>query len=263
VLRGGRVESEGERLSAPQVLQLGERARRALAASGGLARPLPGFADAPYLEAGGEVIWVGTRLPARHPRAVLTSAPPPRRSALRFASLPERGWSRGLPALGRADAASALLSDLRPQLPRALPAQRVRALAAAYLRDDPQAVLDATLPLLGVGPGFTPAGDDLAGAALFGRRCLAPGAARWREVAENLVREARGRSHAVSAALFADLARGESFEPLHELVEALACGARARAQAAARALSAIGHSSGCDMLAGLAIGLGTTLGEAT
>jgi hypothetical protein len=263
VFRGRYVENEGVRLSAPEVLQLGERARAALVRSGGLARPLAGFADAPYLEAGGEVIWVGARLPARHPRAVLTSAPPPRGAALRFASLPERGWSRRFPVLSSAGTAGALLSDLRPRFPRGLPAQRVRALAASYLHDDPQGVFDATLPLLGVGPGFTPAGDDVAGAALFGRRCLAPRAARWREITENLAHEAGVRSHAVSAALFADLAHGESFEPLHELVEALACGARERAGAAAQALTAIGHSSGCDMLAGLAIGMGIALSDAT
>jgi hypothetical protein len=263
VLRSGRLEDEGVRLSAPEVLHIGERARRALVRSGGLARPLAGFADAPYLEAGGEVIWVGARLPARHPRAVLTSAPQPRGAALRFASLPERGWSRSLPVHSGAGARGALLSDLRPQFPRGLPAQRVQALAAAYLRDDPQGVFDASLALLGIGPGFTPSGDDVAGGALFGRRCLDPQAGRWCEVAEILALEAGARSHAVSAALFADLAHGESFEPLHELVEALACGAREHAGSAARALTAIGHSSGCDMLAGLAIGMGIALSDAT
>ena len=263
MLRGRQLASEALRLSALDILQIGERARRALARGGGLARPLAAFPDAPYLEAGGEVIWVGARLPARHPRAVLTTAPPPRGVALRFASLPERGWSPRLPALGSAEAAGKLLRDIRPPFPRGLPAHRVQALAAAYLCDDPHDVFEATLPLLGVGGGFTPSGDDLAGAALFGRRALCPDAARWREVAEGLSREAGARSHAVSAALFADLARGESFEPLHALVEALACGARERTASAARALAAIGHSSGRDMLAGLAIGMGIALSDAT
>lgn len=263
MLRGRRLASEGLRLSVPDVLHIGERARRALARGGGFARPLAGFPDAPYLEADGEVIWVGARLPARHPRAVLTTAAPPRGVALRFVSLPEHGWSPHLPALQGADGPRGLLRDMRPRLPRGLPVNRVQALAAAYLRDDPQEVFRATLPLLGVGSGFTPSGDDLAGAALFGRRWLAPQAPQWRATAENLAREAGTRSHTVSAALFADLARGESFEPLHALAEALACGSDERARSAVRALTAIGHSSGCDMLAGLAIGMGIAPSDAT
>ncbi|MGE5128984.1 MAG: DUF2877 domain-containing protein [Sphingomonadaceae bacterium] len=263
MLRGRELESEGPRLSTADVLQIGERAREALARGGGFARPLAGFPDAPYLEADGEVIWVGARLPARHPRAVLTTAAPPRGVALRFVSLPEHGWLPRLPALSGADGPRELLRGMRPRSPRGLPASRVQALAAAYLRDDPHEVFAATLPLLGVGSGFTPSGDDLAGAALFGRRWLAPEAPQWRETAESLAREAGTRSHAVSAALFADLARGESFEPLHALGEALACGSEERARSAVQALTAIGHSSGCDMLAGLAIGMGIAQSDAT
>ena len=50
------------------VLAIGRKARAALAASGGIARPLAAFPDAPYFDAAGEIVWIGAQLPARHPR---------------------------------------------------------------------------------------------------------------------------------------------------------------------------------------------------
>ena len=259
------------------VVHIGERARAALARSGGAAAPLPAFADAPYLEADGEVIWVGARLPARHPRAVITSCAPPRGVTLRFVALPARGWSPRLPildddAVARViDAAGALrralvraceprgfgmlLAGQAPGFPLDLAVPRVEALGAAYRQDDPDAVFAASLPLLGFGTGLTPSGDDLAGTALFGRRFVSPHDAGWEDVAARLSREVAVRSHAISAALFADLARGQSFAPLHAVAEALARGEHDAALRAARTLAAVGHSSGWDMLAGLMIGV--------
>ena len=59
----------------------------------------------------------------------------------------------------------------------------------------------------------------------------------------------------LGAALFADLARGESFAPLHAIIDALAADDHTAALAAARELVAIGHSSGWDMFTGLVIGI--------
>ena len=250
------------------MVHIGEVARAALARSDGIATPLAGFADAPYLEADGEVIWVGARLPARHPRAVVTSCAPRRGVTLSFAALPARGWTPRLPILDEHAAArvqstarslGALLAGRRPGFP--LPLARVEALGEAYRRDDPDAVFAASLPLLGCGAGFTPSGDDLTGAALFGRRFISPHEVRWQEIAGRLSREVAVRSHAVSAALFSDLARGQSFAPLHAVAEGLAGGQQATALAAARALAAVGHSSGWDMLAGFMIGMGIGASE--
>jgi len=265
------------------VVHIGEVARAALTRSDCVATPLAGFADAPYLEADGEVIWVGARLPARHPRAVVTSCAPRRGVALRFAALPARGWSRQLPildpdavarvieaagALRRALVGAcaprgfgALLAGQRPAFPLDLALRRIEALAKAYRRDDPGAVFAASIPLLGFGTGLTPSGDDLAGAALFGRRFVSPRDPGWREIAGRLSREVAVRSHAVSAALFSDLARGQSFAPLHAVAKGLAGGQHATALAAARALAAVGHSSGWDMLAGFMIGMGIGASE--
>lgn len=255
------------------VLRIGERARQALARSGGSAAPLAGFADGPYFDADGELIWVGARLPAMHPRAVITAEPQPRGVALQFGEIPAQGWS---PLRAQLDAAAAariveltrallasdaprgfgaLLAGGAPAFPLDLAVERVTALAGAYAKDDAEAARTASIALLGFGTGLTPSGDDLAGAALFGRRLLVPQRSAWAQVAEPLAREIVGRSHVVSAALFGDLVRGESFAPLHAIVDALAADDQAAALAAARELTAIGHSSGWDMFTGLVLGI--------
>jgi hypothetical protein len=90
---------------------------------------------------------------------------------------------------------------------------------------------------------------------LFGRRFISGAEVRWTGVGRRLSKEIRSRSHTVSAALFADLAAGRSFAPLHDLVAALATSDDASALRAARTLVAIGHSSGWDMLTGFLIGI--------
>lgn len=259
------------------IVELGELARNALVRSGGDALPLAAFADAPYLDAAGEIIWVGAQLPALHPRAVVTATAPPRGVALRFDALPDRGWSTKLPVLDIASvntiiaAAERLRRSLAqetsprgfgllfagtmPGFPLDIAVPRVRALADAYARNDTDAVVDCSRGLLGTGGGLTPSGDDLAGAALFGRRLLMSENPQWSAVAATLTREVATRSHAISAALFGDLARGQSFAPLHAIADALVAGNDQAALAAARTLAEIGHSSGWDMLAGLIAGI--------
>jgi hypothetical protein len=256
------------------VVSIGEGARAALAASGGLARPLAAFPDAPYFDAGGEIIWVGARLPARHPRAVLTAAPVERGAVASFGSLPAEGWRRALPrdadprtvtasvrrllgavhALGEPRGFGALLVGRTPTFPLDLAVGRVHALAAAYHEGDPEAAHRASRALLGFGTGLTPSGDDLSGAALFGRMLVSSDEG-WRDVGGRLAEEARTASHVISAALFADLVAGSSFESLHALADALAAADDAGALEAAATLAALGHSSGWDMLAGLAVGV--------
>lgn len=256
------------------VLAIGAKARAALAASGGVARPLVAFPDAPYFDAAGEIVWVGSRLPAMHPRAVVTAVPVQRGAAARFGALPSEGWSPALPAGGRAAVAAcrrlsanvARLGEPRgfgwlaagglPPFPLDLAVGRVRALEAAYGSDDTDAVARASGALLGLGGGLTPSGDDLVGGALFGRLLVVDDPPRWRALGERLAAEARRASHAISAALLADLAGGASFAPLHALADALAAGDDDAAVVAARSLVALGHSSGWDMLAGVLIGAG-------
>ena len=256
------------------VVSIGAKARAALAASGGVARPLAAFPDAPYFNAGGEIIWVGSRLPARHPRAVLTATPVPHGADASFGTLPGEAWTRALPACAEASVVVAscvrllaslgslgaprgfgtLLVGRSPAFPLDLAVERVRALARAYRAGDAHAVYRASRALLGFGTGLTPSGDDLAGAALFGR-LLVSRDPHWPAVGARLASEAATASHAISAALLADLVAGSSFEPLHALADALAAGDDEAALVACGSLTALGHSSGWDMLAGLVIGI--------
>jgi len=259
------------------VVSIGVVARRALTHSGATAAPLAGFSGSPWYQARGEIVWIGARLPALHPRAVLTSIPPPPGPVLRLDSIPPTAWSARLPRLDEAGLArtrdgarrlrralvaaetargfGTLLAGIPPSFPLDLAMQWVNALALAIEGDDAGAAFQPARALLGLGAGLTPSGDDLVGGALFGRRFAAPGDRRWMNLAQRLMREIRKRSHCVSAALFSDLAAGRSFAPLHELADALAASDREAALAAARALAAIGHSSGWDMLAGFFIGI--------
>jgi uncharacterized protein DUF2877 len=261
-----------------RIVALGQRARRALERSRGVAHPLPGFPGSPWYEAGGEIVWVGARLPALHPRAVLTSVAPARGQALCFESIPRNAWSARCPGpdantvlrvvarakrlrravvLARAtEGFGSLLARTAPQFPldRAMPL--LRALSAAIARDDPCAAFAPACSLLGLGAGLTPSGDDLVGGVLFGTRFVRPADRRWTLLGRRLSREIGSRSHAVSAALFTDLAAGRSFAPLHEVADALIAGDEAAAVCAAQALVAIGHSSGWDMLTGFLIGVG-------
>ena len=255
------------------VLSIGVKARAALERSGGAAAPLAAFPDAPYYDAAGDIVWVGSRLPAMHPRAVVTAAPVARGEVARFGALPGDAWSPRLPEpsreavestrrlagriaeLGEPRGFGAVLAGATPAFPLDLAVSRVRALAAAYRADDHEAVRRASRALLGLGGGLTPSGDDLVGAALFGRLLVAADLAPWRRVGAELATEAQRASHAISAALLADLAAGASFAPLHATAEALARGDDALALESAGVLAALGHSSGWDMLTGLVVGV--------
>jgi Protein of unknown function (DUF2877) len=261
------------------VVAIGAKAHAALVASGGIAEPLTLFPDAPYLDAGGEVIWVGSRLPAMHPRAVVTATPLPRGQTARFGELPG-AWTPALPIhdarsaigivaaccrlrrnvahLGVPRGFGALLAGTAPPFPLNFAVDRVRALAEAYRSDDIDTVERASRPLLGLGSGLTPSGDDLVGGALFGRllRSGRPAEiAQWRAAGLRLANEAHRASHVISAALLSDLATGASFAPLHALAEALLRSDESAVRASAQTLCALGHSSGWDMLTGLVIGV--------
>jgi hypothetical protein len=163
----------------------------------------------------------------------------------------------GVRNIGVARGFATLLAGQRPLFPldRAIP--QVWKLATAIDRDDAQLACAAALPLLGLGPGLTPSGDDLVGAALFARRLLGMDA-EWTSAAQRLIDAAPTRTHAISAALFRDLAEGQTFASLHRLAAVLA--AREPALAAACELTGIGHSSGWDMLAGFIIGVSGSAG---
>ncbi|MEO7149990.1 MAG: DUF2877 domain-containing protein [Rhodanobacteraceae bacterium] len=269
---------------------IGCKAQAALERSAGAFTPLHGFDDAPYVQAGGEIIWIGNSIAAMHPRAVLLEratrlaagerlqataltpwrpAPLPS-GAVTAAALRARcvALHFNLPRVGEPRGFAVMLSGRAPDFPLDGAVILVQKLTNAFCRADADAACDAAIPLLGLGPGLTPSGDDLVGAALFARQAMAGSqadAVMWKNVAARVIGAAQTRSHAIGAALFRDLASGESFAPLHRLAASLRCAASddlaiaatgdEQAIDAARALVAIGHSSGWDMLAGFVLGV--------
>lgn len=259
-----------------RAIAIGARAANALAQSGGWAQPIAAFPQAPYLRVGDEIIWIGVRVRSLHPRMVVLDAPVPLRQPLCIECSTLAPWAPQTPQLDgamrtrlirqtialheriRAVAEprgfGALLVGARPAFPLNLAAARVGRFVTALKDNDPEQTERSGGALLGVGTGLTPSGDDLVGAALFARRLIAASEAdRLREarLAQRLVEQAAQRTHVISAALFADLAEGASYGLLHDVIDALLNTSLDTTLERVRALVAIGHSSGWDMLTGL------------
>jgi Protein of unknown function (DUF2877) len=104
--------------------------------------------------------------------------------------------------------------------------------------------------LVGAGPGLTPSGDDVLCGVLLGLRLL--GRARdlprlWDAVAPRL-----STTTTLSAALLVEAVQGYAVPPVIELGDALVAGDVLGVSAAAAQVLAVGHTSGADLLAGLA-----------
>lgn len=264
-----------------RIVALGGYAAAALSSCSGDLEAIPGFAQTPYRFAGAQIVWLGTDGEA-HPRAVFLDRSP---GEARLA------WDRHLPAptqpaqsmllardcaagqfgalaracrqLGAPLGCACLLAGGTPPFPLSARVDAAHALAAAVAADAPEDFTAAGLRLLGVGGGLTPSGDDFVGAALFTLAHLEGFDARWRAAAAELVQGARSRTHAISAALFEDLAHGESFAALHDLIAAAGSGDAAAMLASAHRLVGIGHSSGWDMLGGMIAAATGTLQPST
>lgn len=257
-----------------RAIAIGAGAARALARNGGLAEPIAAFPDAPYLRAGNEIVWIGARARSLHPRMIVLDVATPPSHTLRIDASQLSPWVPVLPRLDPIarthliaqtaalharirEAATprgfgTLLVGGRPAFPLDLAAPRVTRFVAALISGETAQIEHAGCALLGVGTGLTPSGDDLVGAALFARRLLAAIDADAREASlgQRLVAQARERTHVISAALFADLADGASYGLLHDVVDALLHASMETVFERVRALVAIGHSSGWDMLTG-------------
>ncbi len=116
----------------------------------------------------------------------------------------------------------------------------------------------AVASLIGLGPGLTPSGDDLLGGTLIALRALG-----WRGAADALARRilagARCRTHAISYAHLVCAAAGEGAAALHDTLVALCSPAAPRLGACVEDIAAIGHSSGWDALAGIALVAGAAI----
>jgi hypothetical protein len=256
---------------------IGWRAHAGLTASGGVATVVAPLSRSFYAEAAGELIWVGGADMPMHPRAVLVPIAPVTAAGARVTVTldgiaPWRAAMLRVPQPSAPDGARTLAAALgaigEPRgLARLLGAggeddfvtmqarPYVSALARACAESDAAAFADAARPLLGLGTGFTPSGDDFVGGALFARRVLAGMDSTWTSVAARIVAEAVLLTHPISARLLADLAAGEGWAPLHALSAALASKETAAAITWARDVTALGHTSGWDVIAGLLTGL--------
>jgi hypothetical protein len=102
--------------------------------------------------------------------------------------------------------------------------------------------------LIGLGPGLTPSGDDFLVGALATLDAIGAGDAHT-ALATAVANAAPGATSALSACFLRAAAAGHVGEPLHRAVAALLTG---DADAAVAAVAHIGHSSGWDMMAGIA-----------
>lgn len=233
-----------------------------------------------YLDVAGEIVWLGPPGSTLHGRAIIAGVLPafvaqtPIETGFDLSAAREwrppvlapsvaleifrdagRRLAGAIDRLGPSDGFGALLVGRRPAFPLDRAEDDARRFLAACASGDTTTVATTAERLLGLGPGLTPAGDDLIGGALFLTALMAwPASNRSlhpREAAALIRARAAERTHRISATLLGDLLDGDAYAPLHDLVGALARDdARAALDAAAR-LTHIGHSSGWDMLTGL------------
>jgi hypothetical protein len=206
------------------VLEIGRDARAALAGAGSV-HVVMTFSRGEVLETDrGEIVWCDHDAEAFSPRGVLTA---------------ERGGSAESPAMAPATA-----SHIAPGMPRERDLDDVLDRACvAFLADVDRgvAIEVASRPLVGLGRGLTPAGDDFLGGFLCALHHLG------RPVAIDLAIDAAS-THAISRARLAMHQRGEGTRAEVRFVNLLTM--RRDTRPAEAILKRHGHSSGEDFMRG-------------
>ena len=266
-----------------RVVAIGWRAAQILEGGTGGARVLAPLAASTFISVRGAMVWLGGPDAVLHSRSILLSEhlepcldgtplplpdrairawrpdPLPRdpRSAAAFRSGCAR-LARHAAELGQPTGFGTRLLGAPLAFPLTAAAPRADALADACRDEAPDRAAAAAIALLGLGAGLTPSGDDFVGGAFFARAALArmsgDNADGWGRAAATIRTAAARATHPISAALLSDLLAGHGWEPMHDLVRALACGNDRAAADAARRLTHLGHSSGWDLLAGVLAG---------
>lgn len=126
-----------------------------------------------------------------------------------------------------------------------------RTLTSGLLAGDVGSLPDRVGTLVGAGPGLTPSGDDVLCGILLGLRLHPRGSDCLRERLWAAVRPRLTTTTSLSAALLTEAAQGYAVAPVVLLIDALARHDPAPVEAV-QAVLAIGHSSGADLLGGLA-----------
>jgi hypothetical protein len=143
---------------------------------------------------------------------------------------------------------------LNPLATSALPAriqqsaeQNIPMLFSGIAEGRSEDVRRASKALAGLGPGLTPAGDDLLLGVMHALWITRPDAASFTQAIANA---ATPRTHILSAAWLTAAAAGEAAESWHALLSALAAQDKGKLEAAALRILPTGHTSGADALAG-------------
>lgn len=163
-----------------------------------------------------------------------------------------------LPLFSHGDNSPLLEENISPLIIAGV--QTVHELLPVCRLGDLQPVLKLSEQLIGLGPGLTPSGDDCVGGLIFMARHLKaayPQEDWWRggDAGGFLIRS-KAMTSWISHVLLADLAEGQSHESLHDLAEALVADSeKFDAAFHVRRVTAIGHSSGWDILTGMLAGL--------
>jgi len=231
-------------------VEVGRAARRALARP---AKVIARFERSFYLESSAGIACIGGEALGGGPLNAIVvgfADAPPLAAEVRISMHGAQTWRAT--AVPRADASR--IADIPLQQARgmfALPHPGAAALQGWLAAGAHGAAPRAASALIGLGPGLTPAGDDLVGGALIAlhamrRRALAARLGAW------ALRLARSRTSRISRAHLACAARGEGGVALHALLNAWLAGRRVPTRELA-AVDAIGHTSGWDAAAGVAL----------
>lgn len=130
-------------------------------------------------------------------------------------------------------------------------------LTEGFARRDTARLVAGAEPLLGLGPGLTPSGDDFL-AGFLGTAMLAwpSAAALLHDAGRQVLHLAESRTTLLSRAFLAHALRGVLAPPVDALAAAMFEDAGQPAVArAARSAASLGHTSGLDTLAGMAFAL--------
>ena len=150
-------------------------------------------------------------------------------------------WQRGLPLLSPFQNAAARFDRIK----------------SALRASDDADLLEGCVQVVGLGPGLTPSGDDFLGGLFFALGCSPDWQAnsRFERLRAALILRTTAMepmlTNPISYALMLDLMHQSSYQPVHELLEALGRADEDAVLASCEAMMQIGSSSGHDILAGI------------
>ena len=110
---------------------------------------------------------------------------------------------------------------------------------------------EAIASLIGLGPGLTPSGDDFLGGMLIALHICGE-----KSVKKNLyvqIKSLIDSTGPVSSSYLNAAAHGEGSHSLHQVINMLLKGNDAKLELAIHTINQIGHTSGWDALAGVAV----------